>query len=120
MRESLRENYNLKPDLELIFLVSDDFIGLDQDAVSLQLLLDACHTWAETNKLKWNPRKSQALCTATDAAAMSMEVHLGGVPLQWVNKVEYLGLRLGKDGFMGKKPVQVEKKCKAAVALLTN
>lgn len=51
---------------------------------------------------------------------MSTELHLGGTPLQWMYEVEYLGLRLRKEGFLGKKLVEVENKCKAALHLLTN
>lgn len=112
VRGALRAHEKLKADLEPIFLVTNDVVGLVNDQESLQLLLDACHDWAEEKKLSWNQKKSKILCTTAEESAISAEIQLGRTPLKCVNEVEYLGLRLGREGFMGKKPMEVEKKCK--------
>lgn len=52
--------------------------------------------------------------TANDAE----QVQLGGVPLQWVEIVEYIGLRLCSTGFLGKDLAEAEAKGKAAMYML--
>lgn len=51
---------------------------------------------------------------------MTTAVHLGGPPLQWVDEVEYLVLRLRREVFLYKNPADVENKCKSALHLLTS
>lgn len=120
VRNALRAQGKLQTDLDPTRLVADDVVGMVNGVESLQILLDACHEWATQNKLKWNPRKSQILCMSVDADLMTTEVNLGGSPLKWVNEVEYLGLRLSREGFLGKKPSEVEKNRKDALQLLMN
>lgn len=65
-------------------------------------------------------KKSQILCIKLDEMTSTQQVHLGGVSLQWVEQVEYLGVRLSKDGILGKDPKEVENKCKAIAHMLIN
>lgn len=51
---------------------------------------------------------------------MRTEVYLCGPPLQWVDEVEYLGLHLSKEGFLGKNTKEVGQNCKSALHMLTN
>lgn len=120
VRSALHTHRKTNTDLDPTRLVADDVVGLVRDVESIQILLDACDEWAQTNKLRWNPSKSQIICTTAMASTMSTEVHLGGVPLKWEDEVQYLGLRLSKDGFLGKNPKDVERKCKTAIHMLVS
>lgn len=66
----------------------------------------------------WNPAKSQVLDLTPNAD--TAEVNIGGVPIKCTSEVEYLGLRLDKNGFLGKEPKKVEEKGRAAIHMLVN
>lgn len=110
VRDALHEKGKNTAELYPTRLVADDVFGIVRDVESLQTLLDACHQWAKTNKLQWNLLKSQILCTKSPASSTTKEVILGGIQLQWVDEVEYLRIRLSKDGFLGKNTNELEKK----------
>lgn len=105
-------------DLDPIRLVADDVIYLVKDLDSLQISLDVCQRWAEANRLEWNPIKYQVL--DVEPTVHRAEVNIGGVNLKWNIEVEYIGLRLDKNGFLEKNPEQVEEKGRAVVHMLTN
>lgn len=119
IREEMRDNDKDISELDPIRLVADDIVIPAKDKNSLQVALNASHKWAETNHQKWNPTKSQVL-DMEPGTEVKESVHLGGVELKWATEVEYLGLRLSKDGFLGKTPAHVEEKCRAALHMLTN
>lgn len=90
-----------------------------KDIRSLQISLTACFGWAALNHLAWNPAKSQILDVHPSDEEREA-VYLGAVQLQWAEIVEYLGLRLTKEGFLGKDPALVEEKGNAALHMLTS
>lgn len=120
LRDALRTKGELRPDIEPTRLVADDVVGVRQDVPSLQTVLEACYTWAQENGVRWNPLKSQVLYTKMSADMMSEEVNLGGATLKWVDEVEYLGLRLSREGLLGKQPEDIVMKSKAALSMLMN
>lgn len=119
IRGAMREQGKDTSDLDPIRLVADDVVCPAKEVDSLQIALDTCFEWAKKNRLQWNPEKSQILAVHPEGEVPS-GVHLGGVELKWATQVEYLGLRLTRDGFLGKEPKEVETKARNALHMLTN
>lgn len=101
-------------------LVVDDVIGLAKTLEGLQLLLDICGTWARNNGLEWNPTKFQVLKIETTMALSDVVVSLGDTQLKVTDMVEYLGMRLSRDGFLGKDVTDLLSKATAAIHILTS
>lgn len=106
-------------DLDPIRLVADDVMCLVKDTASLQAALCACDKWARANGLTWNPTKSQILYISADGEERE-DIMLGNTVISWTNEVDYLGMRLGIQGFLGKEVSTVEEKSRAAVYVLIN
>lgn len=119
IRKKMRDKGKDIAELDPIRLVADDAVISTEEEDGLQIALNACHSWARTNRLLWNSAQSQVLNTQPEAGAKDT-VKLGGVNLAWADEVEYLGLRLSKDGFLGKQLAEVEEKGRGAVHMLTN
>lgn len=119
LRAALKEQGMDAEELDPTRLVADDVVCLGKSVEAIQILLNACYKWALEHKQSWNPSKSQVLILRPDITPNPEPVHLGGVFLEWVTMVVYLGLRLDKDGFKGKYPEEVEAKARAAMHMLT-
>lgn len=63
--------------------------------------------WALVKKIRCNPGKSQVLYLGEPESTPTERVHLRAVRLRWFTEVEYLGLQLTRDGFLGKEPKEV-------------
>lgn len=106
-------------DLNQARLVVDELLGLSKDIQSLQLISDTCITWATGNHLRWNLMKSQVLIVRPEVTAGYEPVNLGGVLLKWASKVEYLGLRLNLEVFLGNYSLFILANERSAVYMLS-
>lgn len=120
VRKVLEDAGQAQAGLDPTRLVADDVLGLTKTVSGLQLLLYICEKWAKENGLEWNPAKSQVLQIDTTIPLPEVTVALVGTRLKVMDMVEYLGLRLTKDGFVGKDPKDLLGKATAAIHMLTS
>lgn len=72
------------------------FGGPDMPTIGrrLQRMLDRLVVWGESCNLRFNPTKSVAMIFSRGNKPLSCPLHLGGVPLNFVSSVRYLGITL--------------------------
>lgn len=118
VRKGLEEASLTQPGLDPLRLVADDVIGLAKSIEALQLLLNICERWAGINGLEWNPTKSQVLQIDMNIPRSNIVTSLGGTQLEVTDTVEYLGMRLSRDGFLGMDAKDLMSKATAAIHML--
>ena len=72
-------------------LYADDILLLSCSCTGLQQLVKLCEIYAKQSDMCFNPSKCQAI-TFGGKAPVQNNCSINSIPIQWVNKMKYLGV----------------------------
>ena len=86
-------------------MYADDLLLLSPSIKGLQHMLDICSVYGQMHNMKFNPTKSVLLCIGCKKQNLPC-LYIDKYPLQWTDKVKYLGV-----SFVAKFNLQVDSLC---------
>ena len=75
-------------------MYADDLLLLSASMIDLQTMLDKCALVGSQLGIAFNSTKSKSIIIGPNVLSKSVNLNINGAPLQWVDKLKYLGIYL--------------------------